>query len=98
MAYYRSRMDAGAGFCAGEDQDRRVAERAGVGIRREGGYDHPTGEFVEDGGYHLHWAEYSRTTLGCGRVGGDTDEQARLLAGMVQEALDAGDVVTLEVV
>jgi hypothetical protein len=62
-----------------------------------GGYDRATGETAEDEGYCLHWSEYSRTTLGCGRVGADTDEQVRLLARMIREAWAAGDTVTLEV-
>jgi hypothetical protein len=63
-----------------------------------GGYDHPTGETVEDGGYWLHWCGISKTTLGCGRVGTDTDKQVKLLAGMIRKARTAGDTVTLEVV
>jgi len=63
-----------------------------------GGYDHPTGERVEDGGYWLHWCGISKTTLGCGRVGTDTDEQVRLLASMIGRAWNNGEVVTLEVI
>ena len=62
-----------------------------------GGYDHATGERVDDSGYHLHWAEFSKTTLGCGRVGKDTDEEVRLLASAIEDELQAGNRVYLEV-
>jgi hypothetical protein len=63
-----------------------------------GGYDHPTGEMVDDGGYHLHYAENSSTTLGCIRVGKHTPDQVNALARSIKAALDSGEAVTLEVV
>jgi hypothetical protein len=63
-----------------------------------GGYDHPTRERVNDGGYWLHWCGISKTTLGCGRVGTDTDEQVKLLAGMIRKAIEKAEPIVLEVV
>jgi hypothetical protein len=63
-----------------------------------GGYDRPSGIFAEDWGYHLHWSENSKTTLGCGRVGTDTNREALELAGLVSDAMAAGKDVILEVV
>lgn len=62
------------------------------------GYDKPSGKFVDDSGYHLHWSKNSITTLGCGRVGTDTDKQIKKLAGLIKQAFDKGEVVTLEVI
>lgn len=61
-----------------------------------GGYAHPTGETVTDGGYWLHWTP-SKTTLGCLRIGTDNAEQVRELAGFISAALDRREVVVLEV-
>jgi hypothetical protein len=67
-------------------------------LDRGGGYDRPSGIFADDWGYHLHWSEYSRTTLGCGRVGRNTSREVVILAEFVEGALKNGDEVTLEVV
>ena len=63
-----------------------------------GGYKKPSGVFVEDYGYHLHWSEGSRTTLGCGRVGTNTSREVVMLAALVSEALGRGEGAVLEVV
>ena len=63
-----------------------------------GGYDHPSGNTVEDEGYHLHWSKPYKTTLGCGRVGYDTPEQVQLLARLIQASWDNNESVVLEVV
>ena len=63
----------------------------------KGGYDHETQQTVEDSGYYLHFCAWSKTTLGCGRVGTDTDAEVRLLARIVEEALRSGEDVWLEV-
>jgi hypothetical protein len=62
------------------------------------GYDKPSGKFVNDSGYHLHWSQNSSTTLGCGRVGSDTDKQVRKLAGLIKQAFEKGEMVILEVI
>jgi hypothetical protein len=61
------------------------------------GYSKPTGNSVRDEGYHLHWSANSKTTLGCGRVGTNTDNEIRALVQLVQAELDAGREVLLEV-
>ena len=62
-----------------------------------GGYDHVIPDkFVEDSGYHLHWAQFSRTTLGCGRV--ETENEVRRLAELIEPVLKHGEKVILEVV
>ena len=61
-----------------------------------GGYDHPLDIFVDDSGYYLHWAQFSRTTLGCGRV--ETENEVRRLAELIKPALDRKESVILEVV
>jgi len=40
------------------------------GLDANGGYDKPTGRFVRDAGYGLHWPDpkFSLTTLGCIRI------------------------------
>lgn len=63
-----------------------------------GGYDHKTGEHVDDSGYHLHWSAGSRTTLGCGRVGGDTDEEIRRMASLLRGIKQLGSEIILEVI
>jgi hypothetical protein len=68
------------------------------GLDSEGGYDHPTGEYVEDSGYLLHWSQFSKTTRGCGRVGTDTKKQVEKLAKMLRAAIAARDLPLLEVV
>ena len=67
-------------------------------LDKSGGYEKGTGEFVDDWGYYLHFAAASRTTLGCGRVGNDSDKQVRLLAKMIQEAWGNGELVYLDVI
>lgn len=64
----------------------------------KGGYDHPTDTTVMDSGYHLHYSEGSRTTLGCGRVGTNSPEQVRKLASIIREAFKRGESVEIEVV
>jgi len=63
-----------------------------------GGYDHELPDLVDDWGYHLHWCAGSRSTLGCGRVGLDTDEQVRALAAIIRPALARGESVELNVI
>lgn len=67
-------------------------------LDENGGYDHKTDEKVMDSGYHLHWSEHSQSTLGCGRVGYDTDDEVRSLAQIIHGALTLGEEVFLEVV
>ena len=62
----------------------------------KGGYDHPVDSYVNDSGYYLHWAQFSKTTLGCGRV--ETENEVRRLAELIKPALDRKESVTLEVV
>lgn len=59
----------------------------------KGGYDHPLPDVVDDGGYHFHWDRWSRSTLGCGRVGIDDDSQIRDLAKVYQQAIANGEKV-----
>ena len=59
-----------------------------------GGYLVVSPETVDDSGYHLHWTP-SKTTLGCIRIGTDSPEQIRALAGYISAALDKGEHVTL---
>jgi hypothetical protein len=63
----------------------------------KGGYDHETRQTVEDSAYHLHFCGWSKTTLGYGRVGTDSDAEACLLARIVEEALRPGEEVWLQV-
>jgi hypothetical protein len=63
-----------------------------------GGYEKASGVFVEDYGYHLHWSEHSKTTLGCGRVGTFHAREVVELAKMIQAAWRKGETVFLEVV
>jgi hypothetical protein len=67
-------------------------------LDENGGYDKPSGETTRDEGYYLHWSEGSMTTLGCGRVGTDTPEQVERLAGIIRNAWEHNESVTLEVV
>jgi hypothetical protein len=62
-----------------------------------GGYDRKTGT-ADDYGYCLHWCAGSKTTLGCGRVGGDTAYQVILLAELIRGAWKEGEKVLLEVI
>lgn len=55
-----------------------------------GGYDHELPDTIDDSGYHLHWCEGSSATLGCGRVGTNTDEQVKALAAILAPELAAG--------
>lgn len=57
-------------------------------LDKKGGYDKPTGFYVEDYGYLFHFAPNSNTTLGCGRVA--TQEQANKFAQLCQDALHDG--------
>ena len=66
-------------------------------LDKDGGYSHSTDEYVRDEGYYLHWSQGSKTTLGCGRVGLDTDKEVRALALLIQSELEAGCEVFLEV-
>jgi hypothetical protein len=59
-----------------------------------GGYDKPSGKYVDDSGYLFHYSD-SRTTLGCGRI--DTQENAIKFAKLVESGLSAGNII-LEVV
>jgi len=63
-----------------------------------GGYDHALTAYVDDAGYYLHWSEFSSTTIGCGRVGTDSDKEIRRLAELIEPALKRGEKVKLEVV
>jgi hypothetical protein len=63
-----------------------------------GGYDRPSGIYEEDYGYHLHWSEHSKTTLGCGRVGEDSDREVLALLELLQAAWREHETVFLEVV
>jgi hypothetical protein len=63
-----------------------------------GGYDKKSGKSAEDYGYYLHWSEFSRTTLGCGRVGNDTSYQVILLVELIKAAWNEKTAVLLEVV
>jgi hypothetical protein len=62
-----------------------------------GGYDHELPDLIDDSGYHLHWCQGSRATLGCGRVGTDSDEQVRELAQIIKGAWLLKDTVQLQV-
>jgi len=63
----------------------------------EGGYDKPTGRFVRDAGYGIHWPDpaFTTTTLGCGRVIKKT-ELLRLVSD-IQAAAARGDMIQLAV-
>jgi len=63
-----------------------------------GGYDHALDEMVEDYGYLLHWAPFSRTTLGCGRVGKEDAGQIEQLAKIIEGALLLQGAIPLKVV
>ena len=67
-------------------------------LDKDGGYDHPTPDFVRDTAYGLH-SSTSRTTLGCGRLGvpGSAVQLLRVKAA-IEAAMDRGEIVTLEVV
>lgn len=60
------------------------------------GYDKISDEVQEDAFYHLHHAKNSKTTLGCIRI--TSAEDARYIARRVEEHLEAGEKVYLEVV
>lgn len=67
-------------------------------LDNKGGYDHELPDLIDDSGYHLHWCQGSRSTLGCGRVGLDTDEQVRELAQIIKGAWLLKDIVQLQVI
>lgn len=67
-------------------------------LDKDGGYDHPTDKTVMDSGYHLHYASSSSTTLGCGRVGTNSPDQVRKLAGILRNAIARGESLELEVI
>jgi hypothetical protein len=62
-----------------------------------GGYDHPTGKFVDDHGYLLHYSEYLNT-LGCGRIGKNNGNQIEKLALLLEPDLAAHGRIPLKVV
>ncbi len=59
-----------------------------------GGYDKPTGRFVRDAGYGIHWPDpkYSMTTLGCIRVV-NRDDLLWLVSQIQQAWQTAEDVI-----
>jgi hypothetical protein len=59
------------------------------------GYTIPTGYTTIDRGYGLHYST-SGTTLGCIRIAKESD--LLLLVELINKTLDAGELVTLEVV
>lgn len=58
-------------------------------LDKAGGYDKPTGEFVPDYGYLIHYSP-SNTTLGCLRA--TTQESMTKIAELVEAALREGKV------
>jgi len=64
---------------------------------KTGFYVQPTGRFVRDAGYGVHWPdpEYTTTTLGCLRV--VNKEDLLFLVDKIQEAWSIGDAVRLVV-
>lgn len=64
----------------------------------KGGYDHELPDLIDDSGYYLHWCQGSRSTLGCGRVGINNDEQVRELAEIIRGAWLLKEDVQLKVV
>lgn len=67
-------------------------------LDKDGGYDHATEIMVDDSGYCLHWSEFSKTTLGCGRVGKDDASQVITLAGKLLDLKSQGFDLELEVI
>lgn len=65
-------------------------------LKRNGGYDEPTGSFVMDSGYHFHFSAGSRTTHGCGRM--ESAKAALKFAKMCRMALESGEGVSLQVI
>jgi len=59
-------------------------------LDKDGGYDHGTGELVEDYGYLFHFAPASKTTLGCGRV--ETQEACVEFAKLIEDNLEGGKI------
>lgn len=55
----------------------------------KGGYDHPTGEFIPDYGYLIHYSGFN-TTLGCIRA--STQESMIKIAELVEVGLREGKV------
>jgi hypothetical protein len=58
------------------------------------GYNHPTGTFVDDLGYGLHYSP-SETTLGCIRI--HTEEDLRELVDMIRWSIKEDEQVFLNV-
>ena len=54
-----------------------------------GGYDHPTGEFVPDYGYLIHYSDFN-TTLGCIRA--SSQETMIKIADLIEAGLREGKV------
>ena len=54
-----------------------------------GGYDHPTGEFVPDYGYLIHYSDFN-TTLGCIRA--SSQETMIKIADLIESGLREGKV------
>lgn len=66
-------------------------------LDEQGGYDKPTGRFVRDAGYGLHWPDpaFSTTTLGCIRIVNKID--LLKLVSEIQEAARKGELIQLAV-
>jgi len=67
------------------------------GLDALGGYDKPTGSFVRDSGYGIHWPDpaYSMTTLGCIRIVSKQD--LLWLVSQIQTATAAGEEIIFAV-
>ena len=67
------------------------------GLDANGGYDKPTGRFVRDAGYGIHWPDpqYSMTTLGCIRVVSKDD--LLWLVSQIQQAWQTGEEIIFAV-
>ena len=65
-------------------------------LDEHGFYLKPTGEFVDDYGYRIHYNNGSHTSLGCAVVNQVFDIQ--WLAKLVRQSLDKGEPISLEVV
>lgn len=58
-------------------------------LDKDGGYDKPTGEFVADYGYLIHYSDYN-TTLGCLRA--SSQETMIKIADLIEAGLREGKV------
>jgi hypothetical protein len=67
------------------------------GLDASGGYDKPTGRFVRDAGYGIHWPDpqYSTTTLGCIRVVSKDD--LLWLVSQIQATMATGEEILFAV-